>query len=173
MNKTQASISLCVSQGATSSVWGVGMEGSKTLPLSNGTFWVEAGTSFLLQAQLSSPPWAWYLMQVLLGKQRVGVSHPSPEKGRGPCPKLPNPGLPFPRRGETRQGAGLVQLWLSASPRAHGLSQPGAKQCHESGPVGRLILGHGSTSGQGRGRSDRSKVTNREGQLPSLIDPSS
>ena len=110
MNKTQASMSLCLSQGATSSVWGVGMEGSKALPLSDGTFWVEAGTSFLLQAQLSSPPWTWYLTQVLLGKQRVGVSHPSPEKSRGPCPRLPNPGLPFPA--EEKQDR--EQAWSSS-----------------------------------------------------------
>lgn len=33
MNKTQASISSCLSPGTTSFLWGVGMEDSKALPL--------------------------------------------------------------------------------------------------------------------------------------------
>uniref|UniRef100_A0A5F9DMX2 Biogenesis of lysosome-related organelles complex 1 subunit 1 n=1 Tax=Oryctolagus cuniculus TaxID=9986 RepID=A0A5F9DMX2_RABIT len=61
-------------------------------------------------------------------------------------------------------------LWLGASPRAQGLSQASTKQCHESGPGARLILG--GTAGPRRGRNDRSKATSREGQLLSLTAPS-
>lgn len=53
------------------------------------------------------------------------------------------------------------QLWLSASPHAHVLFQAATKQCHESGPGGRLILG--GTLGLRRKKNDRSRATHREG----------
>ena len=118
------------------------------------TFWVKGGTS--LHPSFSLRAWG----RCMLGRQRVEVSHTSPEKVSGPCPKLPNSGLQFPAEQKHDRRQAWSSLWLSAAPRARALSRPGAKQCHESGPGWRLILGHGGTSGLGR-RSDWAKVTNR------------
>lgn len=110
----------------------------------------------------------------MLRKQRAEVAHTSTRKASGPCPKLPDSGLWFPAEEKYAREQAWSRLWLSASPRARGLSQPGAKQCHESGPGWRLVLGHGGALGLGRRRrSGRSRITNREGQLPSLTYPSS
>lgn len=105
--------------------------------------------------------------------RRGRFSHVPREDPSGSCPKLPNSGFQFPAEENQGREWACSRLWHSASPRAHGLSQAGTKQCHESGAGGRLTVGHGGTSGLGKGRHGRSKVTNREGQLPPLTHSSS
>lgn len=58
------------------------------------------------------------------------------------------------------------QLWLSA-PHAHMLFQAAAKQCHESGPDGRLIPGGTLGLRRKKKKNNRSRATHREGQLGS------
>lgn len=114
------------------------MERAKLFPWGTGTFWVEGGTSFLLLSQLP------FLLGPGTGVCWVSrgwefPTHPPPERRSqwGPCPKHPSSGLQFPAGEKSDREQAWSRLWRAAFPRAHDLSQPGAKPCHESGPGGR------------------------------------
>lgn len=129
-------------------MWGWEWKGQRLLP----------PYFFYCPGFLSSLTWC----RCVLGKQRVEVT------------LIDGPSAPMPHFSvldfSVLQSASLVPVLAPClSPRAHGLSQPGTKQCHVSGLGERLILG--GISGLRRERNDRSKTTNRAGQLPSLTAP--